>query len=178
MNKKADGLASDYLQNASNFLWAAGHLNIVAPQQTADGMFKAENPIYFLLGHSAELLLKAVLAKNGIPLTSLRGMEGHDLEDLLSKVRGYGISINELFITGVETISENYKNHDHRYARSFGGFSIEDHEKWLKGTLSEKEKKEYGLVVKSGLNINQFINGLKAQLVITVEYLENKSKAA
>lgn len=43
-------------------------------------------PVYFLLGHSLELLLKSILLANEIPLSQLKKKYGHDLEKAARKV--------------------------------------------------------------------------------------------
>jgi hypothetical protein len=178
MSGKSESLARDYLKNARDFVWAAEQINVIAPQSTAEGMFVAENPLYFLLGHASELILKSFLAQNHISEKDLRSQKyRHDLLELMSFAQNFQVPLDSNFIYGVQCIAENFKNHDQRYARSFSGFSAEDHEKWMKGQLSKQELRDYGLVVRSGVNVNQFLLGLNKQLTLLVN-LSNTQKAA
>lgn len=177
MDKKQQGLANDYLRNSAHFLWAAEQLNEIAPSSTMEGIFKAENPIYFLLGHSAELVMKAALAQVGVEETKLRHDYRHDLEALLSKYGETQLKTDERFEFSVKAIAENFKKHDHRYARVFSGFNDEDMDRYQKGELSEEEKREYGLVVKSGVNIDDFIKGSSEQIAIVSGFLQKKRAA-
>ena len=175
-NDVSGNLANDYVQGASNFIWAAEQICSHVDENSADWLFKLENPVTFLIGHAAELILKAGLAKAGVLKGNLE--KTHDLSFLLDKSREQQIPLDDNFCSGVNTINDNFKNHDHRYQRSFAGFPDSEHERLtnlIGDKSSEKEIRKYGLVVKNGLNLKQFIAASQAQLENSVKWLSESA---
>ena len=168
MDKVLENLANDYLLNADNSLWAAKKICEVVPENTVERMFKAEDPLYFLMGHAAELVLKAALVYKEFDESSLKKNElRHDLNALLNKNKENHIRIDNDFEVFVDAIAENFKDHDFRYARIFSGFPEEKHEELLasiRGGKNKKELKKYGLAVKSKVNVEKSLQAIENQI--------------
>jgi hypothetical protein len=64
---------------------------------------------FYLLGHAAELLLKSLLHKHGVPLQDLKDRKkyGHNLGKLVEQSRGKGF-IAPTFLLNVEAFSKTY----------------------------------------------------------------------
>lgn len=164
-NDVSGNLARDYINGAKNLLWAAEIICNQIEECSADWYFKAENPVIFLLGHAAELILKAGLANAKILEGNLK--KSHDLVLLMNKSREQKIPLNENFCSEISRISNNFKNHDHRYSRSFAGFPDSEHER-LTSRIGDKsvegELRNYGLVVKNRPDLRRLLEVIKSQL--------------
>ncbi len=167
-------LARDYIQGASNFIWAAEKICTQVEENTGEWLFKLENPVTFLLGHSAELLLKAGLAKLGIlenKIGKCKLKNSHDLIILRDNSRIHNIPLDDKFCAALESVNDNFVNFDHRYQRSFAGFPDSEHER-LMSLLNERpneestkaEMRKYGLVVKQRADIKRFLSASQEQL--------------
>jgi hypothetical protein len=73
---------------AGEFLEAARVLQAVPPVRV-----KFSSATYYLLGHSAELMLKAFLFKHGVSIDELKKI-GHDLKNLVCVAREKGLPEN------------------------------------------------------------------------------------
>lgn len=165
MNKD---LAEDYLQGAGNFAWTAVRVCSSVLPNTSERIFRAEDPLNFLVGHAAELLLKSALASKGFLEKDFRKFN-HDLNELITLCEGKGIVLDEDFLMWTKNIADNFKMHDFRYARTFAGIpqerqayleSIQGTEEW------QKEMRSLGLVVKSGVNFERYIKAIFRQMDI------------
>lgn len=175
-------LANDYIRGASNFIWAAEKICNQVEENTGDWLFKLENPVTFLLGHAAELLLKAGLAKLGLLEEKIgkgKLKNSHDLIALRDKSRAHKIPLNDKFCAALESINDNFIAHDHRYPRAFAGFPDGEHEKLmslLKKRPNEEstkaEMRKNGLVVKARINIRQFLSDSQEQLENMVGWID------
>ncbi|MDO8328976.1 MAG: hypothetical protein Q7T36_00720 [Fluviicoccus sp.] len=99
-----DGLEDDgtLYSLSSEFLEAAITLSNTFPTKTNYSMV-----IYYLLGHAAELMLKAYLYKKGRSIGELKGV-GHNLEALLEFSKSTGQQLP--FKTNcIEALALNYK---------------------------------------------------------------------
>jgi hypothetical protein len=97
--------ASDYL-SAAQLVGAAPKHEISAPR-------------YYLLGHAAELALKAFLLSKGVPLDELKSKIVHDLEKAFTKAVEFGLT--ELALISPEEegslllLNKTYKPKEHEY---------------------------------------------------------------
>ena len=76
---------------------------------------------YYLLGHAAELLLKSVLHKHGVPLHDLKDRKkyGHSLAKLVSEVRRSRL-VAPTFLSHVEAFSKIYAPKRTEYRKKVG----------------------------------------------------------
>ncbi len=87
-------------------------------------------PIYFLLGRSIELALKAYLLKSGVSIEELRNPKrfGHDLRALLAAAKDHGIeakvSMGPLASGSIELLSYDYSGKRLEYRRTGGTYSL------------------------------------------------------
>lgn len=85
----------------------------------ADPKYEISSVRYYLLGHSAELMLKAFLLANGVPLEELKTKIGHDLERALERAKSLGllnlVSIPPQEDYSVRLLSKTYKLKEHEY---------------------------------------------------------------
>ena len=128
-NETNENLARDYSIGASNFLWAAKKITDNTEDNTEDWLFKLESPVTFLLGHTAELILKAGLARLNL-LADNNIKHSHDLVLLMDQCRKGQIPIDPDFAAGITTINNNFQNHDHRYQRFFLGSLLTSMKGW------------------------------------------------
>lgn len=165
-NTPHENLADDYLFGASGFLFAAEIICRQVDTESTEWIFKLDNPVNFLLGHAAELILKAGIAKTGQLENRIKYT--HDLLELVNKSREIQVALNEDFCKAAEEINYNFMNHDHRYARTFAGFPDSEYERISKmienKTADEKELRNYGLVVKRMIDVKKFIAACHSQL--------------
>lgn len=75
-------------------------------------------PIYYLLGHSAELTLKAFLYKHGFDIKELMKIR-HDLEALIISARDNGMS-EKVDVVQILELSLIYKNKNLEYRKRNG----------------------------------------------------------
>ena len=144
----------------------------------------------FLLGHAAELILKATLAKMGrideeLFLVRKNARYSHDLVALMDYLMRHSISGQHLIIDpdfseNIKIINDNFKNHDHRYSRSFSGYPADQNERLMNIACSyekieeereelEKAQRKSGLVLKSIPNIKNFLRACQTQLELTYQ---------
>ena len=69
--------------------------------------------IYYLLGHAAELMLKALLYTEGLTAKDLKKI-GHDLSKLIEEAQSRGVPNNIIF-THIAELSEIYKSKNLEY---------------------------------------------------------------
>lgn len=170
-----ENLARDYLIGAENFLWAARKICANTDEGTEEWLFKLEGPVTFLLGHSAELILKSALTKLNLLTKDIK--YSHDLVLLMERLQQTQQSIDPDFSRDIATINDNFKNHDQRYQRAFSGFPPDQHERLVK-LINEKpreapnELRKYGLVVRRGVNIKGFLLACQKQLDLTSDWVD------
>ena len=68
---------------------------------------------YYLLGHSAELMLKAFLFKHGVSINELKKI-GHDLEKLVCHARKKGLA-EKVHLQKILELAETYKDKSLEY---------------------------------------------------------------
>lgn len=93
---------------SDEFLEAARILQATPP--TRVGFSSAA---YYLLGHSAELMLKAFLFKHGMSIDELKKI-GHDLKSLVNLAKGKGLSDN-LDLQQIILLANTYKDKSLEY---------------------------------------------------------------
>ena len=97
--------ASDYL-SAAQLVGAASKHEMSAPR-------------YYLLGHAAELALKAFLLSKGVPLDELKFKIVHDLEKAFTRAVGFGLaelaSISPEEEYFLRLLNKTYKPKEHEY---------------------------------------------------------------
>ena len=71
--------------------------------------------IYYLAGHSAELLLKAFLYRRSVPISQLKKL-GHNLEELISTAREHHLP-NQLSLSHVLKLAQAYSTKEFEYRR-------------------------------------------------------------
>src|SRR2546425_2230670 len=88
-------LASAYRLLAVNFRLSAEKLSGTMEAKSDGSPARVTAiPIYFLISHAAELLLKSALLKRGFPEGDLRQYDyRHDLNSLLTALQGKGVSV-------------------------------------------------------------------------------------
>jgi hypothetical protein len=69
---------------------------------------------FYLLGHTAELLLKSCLYRAGVPLKELKFEVGHDLEELVLRVQAVGLH-PPLKLPHILALAKNYKTKSTEY---------------------------------------------------------------
>jgi hypothetical protein len=182
-------LAGDYLNGAQKFLWAAEKICNNTQENSQEWSFQLEDPVLFLLGHAADLILKATLAKMGrideeLFLVRKNARYSHDLVALMDYLMRHSISGQHLIIDpdfseNIKIINDNFKNHDHRYSRSFSGYPADQNERLMELTRRygktekecqelEKAQREYGSIIKSSpSDIKNFLRACQTQLELT-----------
>ncbi|PHR17104.1 MAG: hypothetical protein COA41_12730 [Sphingopyxis sp.] len=98
---------------SGEFLEAARTLQSVPPTKT-----KYSHVIYYLLGHSAELALKAFLFKRGHTLEQLMKI-GHDLGKLISVAAEHNLKSTKDTIQ-LKELSKLYKTKQYEYRKNSG----------------------------------------------------------
>jgi hypothetical protein len=93
---------------ADEFLEAARVLHATPPTRV-----RFSSAAHYLLGHSAELLLKAFLYKHGIPIYQLKKI-GHDLEKLVACAREKGLP-DKVQINQILDLAKTYKDKRFEY---------------------------------------------------------------
>lgn len=173
-NNPNQNLSDDYLSAAYCYLLAAKKVWSGESQRSTEWMFGLENPFMFLLAHATELILKSILAQKD-KLESVKKI--HDLKTLLCKVQEVEVKINNDFISLINTISENFYDHDYRYPRVFAGYPDEKREEMssLQKTKpnehsTKKAQRQYGLAVKSGVAVESSISLVDSQIKIISEW--------
>ena len=167
-------LGRDYLRGADGFLCAAEKILNSTDRDSGEWLFKLENPVCFLVGHAAELILKAGLVRQ--PDFS-KFKKTHDLVFLINQSHQKQIPLNQIFCSCVERINGNFVQHDHRYQKSFYGFPENDHDRLMKlmkenSVAAKKELHDHGLVLRQVPDLSSFINAVREQLQSTEEMLE------
>lgn len=128
MDKGFINLANDYISAAHNYVCAAEALAKTKPRFLKKKRCNFLDIVTQTLGQSAEVILKAALASKGHPefsSTTQRGniFTSHNLKELIEECEKNNVQIDPDFKFQTESISDNYKNHDFRYPRSFYGFT-------------------------------------------------------
>lgn len=170
-------LGRDYLRGADGFLCAAEKILNSTDRNSEEWLFKLEAPVCFLVGHAAELILKAGLVRQP-DFSKFKYI--HDLDSLVKESHQKQIPLNAIFCSCVERINENFVQHDHRYQRSFSGFPENDHDRLMKlmkenpGAV-KKELRDLGFVLRQVPDLLSFINAAREQLHSTEEMLELNS---
>ncbi len=93
---------------AAEFLEAARALHATPPVR-----LKFSSATYYLLGHSAELMLKAFLYKSGQKISALRKLN-HDLQGLVSLARENGLT-EKTSLTYISFLATTYKKKGFEY---------------------------------------------------------------
>ena len=93
---------------SAEFLEAALVLHTTPPVRV-----KYSSAAYYLLGHSAELMLKAFLFKHGQTISGLRKIN-HDLEKLASLAREIGLP-HKVQLTQISSLASVYKDKSFEY---------------------------------------------------------------
>lgn len=93
---------------SDEFLEAARVLQATPPTRV-----NYSSATYYLLGHSAELMLKAFLFKHGVPIDELKKV-GHDLEKLVSRAKERGLP-EKVHLQQVLELAETYKDKSFEY---------------------------------------------------------------
>jgi hypothetical protein len=82
-------------------------------------------PFYFLVSHTAELLLKCALLKRGWSEQDLKSQKyRHDLKSLLRALREIGCMVTATGESVIIALSEQHKKHELRYGALLEGSSI------------------------------------------------------
>ena len=167
-------LARDYLIGAENFLSAADKICAHTDENTEEWLFKLESPVIFLLGHSAELILKSALTKLNLLTKDIK--YSHDLILLMECLQRAQRPIDPDFARDAATINDNFKSHDQRYQRAFSGFPEEQHERLMQLTSkntqeAKQELRNYGLIVRRGVNAKGFLLACHKQLSLTSNWV-------
>lgn len=80
---------------------------------------KISAPRYYLLGHSAELALKAFLLSHGVSLDEMKFKMVHDLERAFTKATEFGLMKSALISLEEEDslrlLNKTYKTKEHEY---------------------------------------------------------------
>lgn len=170
-------LGEDYLRAAKNFIFLAEQACIQIPPKSVERALIVEDPLTFLISHAAELTLKAILAFEGYgEETLIKPALRHNLRALCKACQGKKVVLNDRFLYWVECIADNHEKYDNRYPRTFAGFPAHDHERLLelirepddeKG-LRKKELRKYGLVAKTTINAENFIQAVKDQIEVII----------
>lgn len=82
-------------------------------------------PFYYLVSHSAELLLKCALLKRGLTRRDLMqpGMR-HSLKSLLAELTSFGVPVSNSSISLLNSLEGQHERHDLRYNFLMEGKSI------------------------------------------------------
>jgi hypothetical protein len=105
----------DFEDEASLFSLSTEYLEAAAIlEQTLVVKLNVSLVTYFLLGHSAELLLKSFLFKQGISIENLKNNYGHNLAKLTREARKLGLS-NSISLEHVQTLSQHYVSKQTEY---------------------------------------------------------------
>lgn len=168
-------LARDYLIGAENFLSAADKICTHTDEGTEEWLFKLESPVIFLLGHSAELILKSALTKLNLLIKDIK--HSHDLVLLMECLQKTQRPIDPDFARDIATINDNFKSHDHRYQRAFSGFPEDQHERLMQLTRkntkeARQELRNHGLVARRGVNAKGFLLACRKQLNLTSDWVD------
>ena len=85
----------------------------VVLQNTPPVRVNYSSATYYLLGHSAELMLKAFLYSHGVTIPKLKKM-GHDLEKLATASTGKGLH-KTVSLKQIRQLAETYRNKSLEY---------------------------------------------------------------
>lgn len=109
-NAKGDGSQDDstLFSLSDEFLEAARVLQATPPVRVSYW-----SPTYYLLGHAAELLLKAFLYKHGLSIRELKKIN-HDLVKLASRARALGLP-EKVHLTQIGYLADTYKEKSFEY---------------------------------------------------------------
>lgn len=110
-------LTTAYLLGAVNFRESAITLSETL-QLKSDGtpVNLTAIPFYFLISHSAELLLKSALLKRGFTQQNLKKYDfRHNLKTLSEELQKYGVSITSETVAMIDGLHSQHQNHALRY---------------------------------------------------------------
>jgi len=147
-------LMADHLDDSLNYFYLVRTVLLNVERNSKEYLFRLEGPVNYILGLSAEHLLKSIYIRiHGKPFG-----KSHDLRKILNKCSDNDFYLD--FVFWVNYMVKDYLGYNFKYQHTFRGLP--------KGVIIDPidrigNKRKYGLVSKSPVEPDACLNAIEVQ---------------